>query len=64
MQVVAEEHDALIGEEVVVVLPAELLSDEATALHALHQVHDLEVGHGKVGMLRHANVLLNDDDTL
>lgn len=64
VEVGAEEVDALISEEVVVVLPAELLSDETTALHALHQVHDLKVGDGKVSVLGHADVLLDDDDTL
>jgi len=64
VQVLTEEDNALIGEEVVVVLPAELLGDHATALHALHQVHDLKVGDGNLGVLGEAGVLLDDDDAL
>jgi len=64
VQVGAEEEDALIGEEVVVVLPAELLSDQPAALHALHQIHNLQVGDGDLSVLGLADVLLHDDDTL
>lgn len=64
MEVTTEEEDTLISEEVVVVLPAELLSDETTALHALHDVHNLEVRDIDFGVLGHANVLLDNHDTL
>lgn len=64
VEVLTEEEDTFVGEEVVVVLPAELLSDVSTALQALHGVHNLEVRDGNLGVLGKTSILLDHNDTL
>lgn len=64
VQVLTEEEDTFISEEVVMVLPAELLSDITTALQALHGVHNFEVRDGNFGVLWETSILLDHNDTL
>jgi hypothetical protein len=56
--------DPLVGEVVVVVLPAERFTDVLAALERLHHVHDVQVGHVNLAVLLHHRVLLDDADAI
>lgn len=65
VQVLAQELNAGVGEEPVVVAPRVALGHELLALQALHELDHLEVGHAlDLGVSGQVVVLLGEEDTL
>ena len=64
VQFASQERQTFVGEDVVVVLPAEGRLDVAFAVQGLHRLDDLQVGHLKVLVFGRIEVLLRDKDAV
>lgn len=56
--------DTLVVEDVVVISPVVLLSDQLTGLHGTHGEHNVQVRHAQSLVLELLGVLSDDDDAL
>jgi hypothetical protein len=64
VEVVSEVFDTLVGQEVVIPLPAELFSDISSRSEGLAKLDDGQVGDFDEGMLGGMEILLGAEDAL
>lgn len=65
VEVLAQVLDTLVRQEIIEMIPGELLANEFTRLEREHELEDIKIGHVDLVVLGlRLNVLLSDEDTL